>query len=284
MEQEKKYPEPAVGVIVCNDRGEVLLTKSPRWKDGEVYNLPGGHIEIGESAEETAIREVKEETGLEIGNLEFLGYQNAIFPKEFINKTHFVFLEFKAKLKSGEAQKSDENIEFVWTDPKEALEKLNLNPFTKVTVENFIKERDKGDCEEKYKRALADYHNLLKQTAREKDEFAKYANERMIVEFIPVYDNLKTSLVHAGEETNSWLDGIKYVVKQFGEVLKSFGIEEIKTVGETFDHNIMEAVATEETDDENLDHVVAKEISSGYKLQGKVIKAARVAVFEWKHE
>ena len=60
---------------------------------------------------------------------------------------------------------------------------------------------------DKYLRALADYQNLAKQTARERQEFAKYANEQLILEFIPVYDNLKTSLKHADEKASGWSVG-----------------------------------------------------------------------------
>ena len=65
------------------------------------------------------------------------------------------------------------------------------------------KTKDCEDCQEldnKYKRALADYQNLLKRTAKEKEEFFKYSSEQLITEFIPVYDNLKMSLNHTDEQ------------------------------------------------------------------------------------
>ncbi len=135
-----------------------------------------------------------------------------------------------------------------------------------------------ANCEEsenKYKRALADYQNLLKRTAKEKEEFFKYANEQLIIEFIPVYDNLKMSLNHTDEqvEKSPWLEGVKYVLKQFKSILEGAGIEEIKTVGEKFDHNFMEAI-------EGNGDMVVKELKPGYRLNGKVIIAARVALGE----
>jgi molecular chaperone GrpE len=140
------------------------------------------------------------------------------------------------------------------------------------------------ELEHKYKRALADYQNLLKRTAIEKQEYVKYANEQLLNEILPVYDNLKMSLAHAdeGAEKNGWLEGVKYVVRQFGDVLNKLGVEEIKTVGEKFDHHTMEAVEKKETDDKNKDGIVASEIMPGYKLNDKVIRAARVAVYEYK--
>lgn len=140
------------------------------------------------------------------------------------------------------------------------------------------------DLENKYKRALADYQNLIKQTAEEKASFVKYANEQLILEMIPVYDNLKTAINFSDDSAqgNGWAEGIKHVIKQLKEVLENNGIQEIKTAGEKFDHNKMEASEQEETDDEEKDDVVARELKPGYELNGKVIVPARVVVFRFK--
>jgi molecular chaperone GrpE len=141
------------------------------------------------------------------------------------------------------------------------------------TKDEESKRVDCAELENKYKRVLADYQNLFKDTAREKEEFAKFANERIILDMIAVYDNLKISLAHAGEteKVNGWAEGIKHIIKQFGDVLKNYGVEEIKTEGEKFDPNFMEAV-------EGEGDIVKQEIGAGYKLGGKIIKAARVAL------
>lgn len=135
-----------------------------------------------------------------------------------------------------------------------------------------LKQENK-ELDNKYKKALADYQNLIKRTTKEKDEFVKYANEQLIYDMIPVYDNLKISLEHTNEEIEKspWLQGVKYVLKQFKDILSGVGVEEIKTVGEKFDHNTMEAL-------EGEGDIVVKEMKPGYKLNGKVIISAKVAV------
>ena len=139
------------------------------------------------------------------------------------------------------------------------------------------------ELENKYKRALADYHNLMKQSAKEKMDFARYANEGLLRELLPVYDNLKTSLQHLPTDANkNWSDGLGHVIKQFKTVLEDFGVKEIKTEQEKFDHSTMEAVEQVETDDKKLDDKVAKELKAGYLLNGKVISAARVSVYKVK--
>ncbi len=138
-------------------------------------------------------------------------------------------------------------------------------------LEKLKQERD--DLEGQYQRALADYHNLLKRVGKEKQELVKYANEEMLKQLLPVFDNLKLSLEHASgeEEESQWVQGVKYVVKQFREVLEENGVKEIKVSGESFDPEYMEAV-------EGDGEVVVKELRPGYTLNDKVIIPARVSV------
>jgi len=151
------------------------------------------------------------------------------------------------------------------------------------------KSSDAKALEDKYKRALADYQNLLKQTAKEKMEFAVYANEQMLREILPVYDHLKMAIAHHNAESADdlpaqagWITGVKHVVKQFKDVLEKIGVEEIKVKEKKFDHNLMDALSNEETEDEKLDGLVAKEIKAGYKLNGKVIEPVKVIVYKKK--
>src|SRR5215213_6141534 len=60
----------AAGVLICNPAGELLLQ---RRSDDQLWGIPGGSMELGESAEETARREVWEETGLTVGELRLFG-------------------------------------------------------------------------------------------------------------------------------------------------------------------------------------------------------------------
>ncbi len=76
-----RYPEPIVGALIVNRQNWILLVKSEKWKSG--LSLPGGHIELGETAEQALVREVKEEVGIDIVISRFLHYQDAIYSKEF---------------------------------------------------------------------------------------------------------------------------------------------------------------------------------------------------------
>jgi molecular chaperone GrpE len=135
------------------------------------------------------------------------------------------------------------------------------------------KKLSREEYKDKYLRALADYQNLVKRSNDEKMEFVKYANKQLLYDILPVYDNLKVSLQHFDKEAENsgWVTGIKYVVKQFRDFLEGVGVEEIKTVGEKFDHNTMEVL-------KGKGEKVIKELKSGYKLKGKVVVAAKVEV------
>lgn len=139
-----------------------------------------------------------------------------------------------------------------------------------------------AELDHKYKLALADYQNLVKQTAKERIDLALYANEVLILEMIPVYDNLKLTLQHYPPDSDkSWLTGLQHVIQQFKKVLEENGVKEIETKNKKFDHDLMEAVETIDTEDENQDDMVAKELKAGYKLHDKVIIPARVAVYKF---
>ncbi|HQB51015.1 MAG TPA: nucleotide exchange factor GrpE [bacterium] len=136
---------------------------------------------------------------------------------------------------------------------------------------------------EKYQRALADQQNLVKQHQKEKAHYIHYANEQLLLELLPVFDNLKLSCRHFNpDNTTSWLEGINYIIKQFENFLNQQGVTEIKAAGQAFNHATMDAAEMVETTDEKLDNLVAEEIKPGYQLADKIITPARVKVYQYK--
>ena len=131
-----------------------------------------------------------------------------------------------------------------------------------------------------WQRALADYRNLQKETAAMRSQWAQMSEEQILQNFIPVYENFKkafsASLSADGDKQwENWKQGIEYIMKQFGDVLKSYNVQEIKTVGEQFDPHWHEAVSEEDGQEAG---VILKEIEGGYKRGDKVIKPARVII------
>lgn len=284
MSEEKKYPKIVVGAFIFNNKNELLLVKAPAWHNK--YSCPGGKVELGEILEEAIIREVKEETNLDIYDIEFIDLsENAELDKIYKKEdNHLIFVNYRAKAKNIEDIKlNSEGIKYEWMQLYKWMDKKEKITKTSFNVLRQIKERQESDFESMYKRALADYHNLLKQTAKEKEEFARYANLNFIMEILPVIDNFKISVEHIPEDQreNAWVQGINYIKKQLLDILIANGIEEIKTIGEKFNPEIHEAIKNKKgglEEKENKKDIITKEISSGYKMNGKIIRAAKVIV------
>jgi len=132
------------------------------------------------------------------------------------------------------------------------------------------KTKDKSrevELEENWKRALADYRNLEKRVAEEKESVVKLANMILVSRLLPVLDNLEMLEKHVKDE------GLRLTVEEFKRILKDEGVEEIEAEGKEFDPNIMEA-AYEDSPVKQL--IVRRVIHKGYRLQGKLIRPARV--------
>jgi nucleoside triphosphatase len=130
------FPEATVGALVANDKGEVLMVRSKKW--GEKYTVPGGHIELGERAEDAIRREVKEETGLDSEPVELLIVQQAIYPKNYCKHEHFIFMDYVCKAKSTDVKLDGRELqEYVWVSPEEALG-LDLEEYTRNFVEKYL--------------------------------------------------------------------------------------------------------------------------------------------------
>ena len=133
---EQLFPEPTVGILIFNPYGGLFLVKTHKWHDK--YGVPGGHIELGESAVEAARREAREETGLEIRDLEFLCWQECVYDEQFWKPRHFIFLDFTAKMDKGDVVLNDEAEEFIWIDPKKALEELDVDSYTAFSIRTYL--------------------------------------------------------------------------------------------------------------------------------------------------
>lgn len=124
------------------------------------------------------------------------------------------------------------------------------------------------ELENQAKRALADYQNLEKRVAGERNEWIRGANRDLLLRVLPVLDTLILALEHSQDQS------LQVSVQQFLDVLKSEGVERIKTEREAFNPQTMECVATGEGED----NTVLEEIRAGYMLNDKVLRPAQVKV------
>lgn len=135
-EREQQYPEPTVGALIFNPEGKIFLMRSHKWRGKFV--IPGGHIELGEKIEDALQREIREETGLGIHNLEFICVQEFIFNEVFWQEKHFIFFDYSCKTDFSEVTLNSEGQDYVWVTIEEAL-KLPVEPFTRRTIKEYLK-------------------------------------------------------------------------------------------------------------------------------------------------
>jgi nucleoside triphosphatase len=135
---EQAYPEPTVGILIFNPKGELLLLQSQKWPGRHV--VPGGHVELGERIEQTVIREAKEETGLEVRDLQFLGWQEFVYDQSFWKQRHFIFFDYTCRVESTEVWLNEEAEDHLWIDPEKALG-LPIDFYTRVSVLEFLRKK-----------------------------------------------------------------------------------------------------------------------------------------------
>ena len=154
----------------------------------------------------------------------------------------------------------------VETTEKESKEKNN----------EVVPKQDYDELDDRYKRILAEFENFKKRSAKEREGLYNSILADVIEVILPVVDNLENALkVETKDE--DYKQGIELVLKQFKDVLKSKGIEEIKAIGETFDPSMHEAVSSVQ-DDEKGEKEIVQEYRKGYKIGNRVIRHSMVVV------
>lgn len=133
--------------------------------------------------------------------------------------------------------------------------------------------------QEQYLRTLADMENLRKRTQREKEDLAKFANENILREILPVVDNLERALEHAdqGDNGDGLLEGVQMTLTQFSQVLTRFGVEPVEALGQVFDPALHQAMGQMESADQPVNTVV-QQMQKGYQLNDRLLRPAFVMV------
>ena len=167
----------------------------------------------------------------------------------------------------------DENIEEK-IDLEETEKVEDTSAGTDKSVEAL--EEENKDLEDRYKRLLAEFENFKKRSEKEKNFRIDMITAEVVTTMLPIMDNLEKALAAETQDTG-YKEGIAMVAKQFSTALNSLGLEEIETVGTTFDPELHEAVGS--IQDDNLgEKEIAQEYRKGYKIGSKVIRHSMVVV------
>ncbi len=163
----------------------------------------------------------------------------------------------------------EDNTEVTGIDHKKKTDQLRVK--LKEAEEKAAKYLDS------WQRDKADFINIRKRDEQAQNEFLKFANEKLILDIIPILDNLDIAITHAEGEVKK---GIESITSQLIGVLEKNGIKKFSPIGEVFDPSRAQAVSIVPVEKESDDHKVVEVIQAGYELNGKVIRPAMVKVGE----
>ena len=169
---------------------------------------------------------------------------------------------------------SEENKEKV--EQAEKKENKEREEKHKKEHKEMVPKTEYDELNDHYKRILAEFDNYKKRSQKEKESLYSSVLSDVIEVMLPVVDNLENALKAETQDEN-YKQGIELDLKQFKDVLKSKGVEEIETGGKTFDPELHEAVSS--IQDENLgEKEIAQEYRKGYKIGNRVIRHSMVVV------
>ena len=180
--------------------------------------------------------------------------------------------EEKDPQEQGAAPCGDEHEHEIEELPQEQILRLGeeLEKKTKEAENNY----------ERFLRACADLENYKKRSEKEKEELRNYAAQGVILDVLPVLDNLERAFIHAAEGQNNLdalKEGVRLTIDQLHSVLGKAGLTVIKAMGEKFDPSVHHAISHEDSDTVEPGTVV-KEFQKGYTLKGRLLRPSMVAV------
>jgi molecular chaperone GrpE len=139
---------------------------------------------------------------------------------------------------------------------------------------------------DRYLRLAAEFDNFKKRSAREMDEFRKFANESLIQDLLPIVDNLERAIQSIKDEkgvNHQILDGIHMTIEGILKVFEKFKVKPIEAIGERFDPSFHQAVMQEETDLQP-ENTVLNELQKGYMIHDRLLRPSMVVVSKTSKE
>jgi len=131
---------------------------------------------------------------------------------------------------------------------------------------------------DKYLRERADLENFRRRAQKDKEDLMKYGNECLLLEILPVLDNMERALSHASEESlAAVIEGVNLTRAMLLGVLKKFGVEPVETKGAVFDPAYHQAMCQIESADV-APNTVIEEFQKGYLLNERLLRPAMVSV------
>lgn len=151
----KKYPESIVNGLIFNKEGDILLVKNEKWKNK--LTLPGGHIEIGETFEDSVIREVREKVGIDVKVDKMINVQEFLMHPEYFMRKHLIVFNFSCSVEGRNlVELHHQSIrDYVWIHPEDAFY-MNVEPYTLDVIRKYLSGKNAGSSGYKVTNADSD--------------------------------------------------------------------------------------------------------------------------------
>ena len=173
----------------------------------------------------------------------------------------------QSAIKDDETQTMSEN------DNNENNQDLNSEVEKLNVVEEELKQ-----LKDNYIRKVAEFENYKKRTLKEKTELILNGSEKTVIAILPILDDFERAISDKSDDPKAIKEGMQLIFNKFNKILESIGVNKIETEGKDFDVDYHEAVAMLPTSDDDKKGKVIDCVQTGYTLNNKVIRHAKVAV------
>jgi len=171
---------------------------------------------------------------------------------------------------------SEENTENASAKADNSADEMTAEPTIEEQLEAAKKEVEQ--YKDKYLRAVAEFDNYRKRTLKEKAELLLNGSEKAVCAFLPILDDFERAIADKTEDVNAIKEGMQIIFNKFNKTLESLGVKKIETEGKDFDVAFPEAVAMVPGMGDDKKGKVIDCVQTGYQLNDKVIRHAKVAV------
>mgnify|MGYP001610161057 CR=1 FL=1 len=190
-----------------------------------------------------------------------------------------------------EQKKLDET----FTEPEEEIVEFEFNEDGEEDLKKTLKkfradlkacQKEKEEYLTGWQKERADFANYKKGEDDRRAMISEALRERILARFLTVLDSFNMAFANSemwNKVDENWRKGVEYIYGQMNAIFEEYGVKEIGVAGESFDPNIHQPVEMTPTDQKEQDHKVVTVTQKGYKLGERVIRPARVNVWEFKN-
>ena len=189
-------------------------------------------------------------------------------------------IEDEETLNEENAQETDNTAEAEETEDTEKAEKAEEAKEAEQMDPLEAAQTEIADLKDKYLRTMAEFDNYRKRTLKERAELILNGGEKTIISLLPVLDDMERAIAN-GEKTDDpqvLRDGMNLIYQKLMKALEGQGVSKIEPMGADFDTNLHEAIALVPGMGDDKKGKVIDCMATGYKLNDKVIRYAKVAV------